>query len=100
MQLVYMDATGRGELSQLMKSYIKAKDLEQDDDAEDKILIDSIMKESMMTAQERIIKYLKAMRQHLVGIDHQIWKDLNYCIQAVTKGELSSVELQKSTIIK
>lgn len=52
-----------------------------------------------MTTQERIIKYLKAMRRSLPRIDFQVYKDLTYCIEAVTKGELQSIDLKKDKLI-
>ena len=55
--------------------------------------------EAMMTTQERIIKYLKAMRRNLPRMDFQVYKDLTYCIDAVTEGELQSIDLKKDKLI-
>ena len=55
-------------------------------------MVDGLLSESIVTAQERIIKYLRAMVLNTPNIDNQRYKDLTFCIEAVAKGDLGKLD--------
>ena len=82
----YMTMTGRAEFQQQMQQYL-AGDAEHD-----QAMVDGLLSESIVTAQERIIKYLRAMVLNTPNIDNQRYKDLTFCIEAVAKGDLGKLD--------
>lgn len=61
-------------------------------------MVDHLLSESLVTAQERILKYLRALVRNIPDIDNQKYKDLTYCIQAVAKGELFSLDMKQKDV--
>lgn len=65
----YMNATDRGEFQKLMQQYLLGA-TDKTAAAQDQAIMDSLLAESLVTSQERIIKYLRALVTHTPDIDN------------------------------
>lgn len=93
-----MEATGRGQLAALTKT-ITAFKTEAEVEQIDQQIMEILQQQAVMTPQERVLQYLRGFKNTL-KIDFQVYKDLKYCIQEITKGQLGKIDIQADLMLE